>query len=101
MACKDLPKESRPKVLYCGNSAIAKRVKEGLERETVIVVAPNIRPSIDQEDLAPAELLLAKVKCELGKKDFFFILYFLFFLEIFVLEILRQIPKPVSIDNDK
>ncbi len=65
MACKDLPKESRPKVLYCGNSAIAKRVKEGLERETVIVVAPNIRPSIDQEDLAPAELLLAKVSAKL------------------------------------
>ena len=65
MACKDLPKESRPKVLYCGNSAIAKRVKEGLERETVIVVAPNIRPSIDLEDLAPAELLLAKVSAKL------------------------------------
>ena len=31
----------------------------------MIVVAPNIRPSIDQEDLAPAELLLAKVSAKL------------------------------------
>ena len=65
MACKVLPKESRPKVLYCGNSAIAKRVKETLERETVIVPAPNIRPSIDQEDLSPAELVLAKIVAKL------------------------------------
>ncbi len=65
MACRVLPKESRPKVLYCGNSSLAKRVKETLERETVVVTAPNIRPSIDQEDLAPAELILAKIVARL------------------------------------
>lgn len=65
MAGKVLPKESRPKVLYCGNSAIAKRVKETLERDMVIIVAPNIRPTIDQEDLAPALSLLTKIVAKL------------------------------------
>lgn len=65
MACRILPKETRPKVLYCGNSAQAKRVKENLERETVVVVAPNIRPNIDIEDLSPAETVLAKMTAKL------------------------------------
>jgi hypothetical protein len=65
MACKVQPKENRPKVLYCGNSAITKRVKETLERETIVVTAPNIRPSIDQEDLSPAEQVLAKMAAKL------------------------------------
>lgn len=65
MASKVLPKENRPKVLYCGNSAIAKRVKENLERDTVIIVGPNIRPSVDQEDLTPAQTLLTKIAAKL------------------------------------
>lgn len=65
MASRVLPKESRPKVLYCGNSSIAKRVKENLERDMVIIVGPNIRPNIDQEDLAPAMALLTKITAKL------------------------------------
>jgi len=65
MACRVLPKAYHPKVLYCGNGALAKRVKEVLEHETVIVTAPNIRPTIDQEDLSPAGLSLAKVAAKL------------------------------------
>lgn len=64
-ACQILPRQERPVVLYCGNSAIVKRVKEKIERETVLVVAPNIRPTIDQEDLAPAETYLARVAAKL------------------------------------
>ncbi len=65
MACRVLPKEGRPKVLYCGNSSMTKRVKEILERETVLVVAPNIRPSIDLEDLSPAQSMLAQIVAKL------------------------------------
>lgn len=65
MACRVLPKPERPVVLYCGNGALAKRVKEALERETVVVVAPNIRPTIDQEDLSPAETFLARIAARL------------------------------------
>ncbi len=65
MACKVLPKDRRPKVLYCGNSSLAKRIKETLERETIVVVAPNIRPNIDTEDLTPAATVLAKITARL------------------------------------
>jgi hypothetical protein len=66
MACRVLPKESRPKILYCGNSAISKRVKENLERaETIVVMGHNIRPSIDQEDLAPSQTMLSKIVAKL------------------------------------
>lgn len=69
MACRVLPKEERPVVLYCGNSALVKRIKEPLERETVLVVAPNIRPTIDQEDLSPAETFLARIAARLQAKQ--------------------------------
>lgn len=60
LACKVIPKENRPAVLYCGNSVLAKRVKEALERDVEVGIAPNIRPSIDQEDLSPAASMLAR-----------------------------------------
>lgn len=65
MASRVMPKGSRPIVLYCGNSSMNKRVKEMLERETTLVVAPNIRPSIDLEDLSPAQSTLAKIVAKL------------------------------------
>ena len=65
MACRVLPRQERPVVLYCGNGVIAKRIKETIERETILVVAPNIRPTIDQEDLAPAETYLARIVAKL------------------------------------
>ncbi len=60
LACKVLPRDSRPVVIFCGNGALNKRVKETLERETAVGIAPNIRPGIDQEDLDPAMTMLAK-----------------------------------------
>lgn len=65
MACRVLPRESRPTVLYCGNGTLSKRVVEALQRETQVYSAPNIRPTIDHEDLSPAELQLAKISAEL------------------------------------
>lgn len=65
MASRILPKDRRPKVLYCGNGAVQKRLTEVLERETFVIKAPNIRPSIDQEDLSPAMLTLARTTAKL------------------------------------
>lgn len=65
MACRVLPRENRPKVLYCGNGTLSKRVAEVLARETEVIVAPNIRPTIDHEDLSPAETRLAKMVAEI------------------------------------
>lgn len=56
-----LPEDSRPEILYAGNSALANRIKEILTRLTRLHPAPNIRPGIDQEDLGPAADVLAQV----------------------------------------
>jgi hypothetical protein len=46
--------EDRPKVLFCGNRAMARRVKEILEKETTYASTNNIRPEIEEEDLIQA-----------------------------------------------
>jgi hypothetical protein len=51
MVCKVLPGGKQPVVFYAGNSALAQQVTESLERLTTVFVAPNIRPSIDHEDV--------------------------------------------------
>ncbi len=56
-----LPRDKRPELVYAGNQALAKRIKEIMSRLTEVHVAPNIRPTIDVEDLAPAQDVLARV----------------------------------------
>ncbi len=58
LACRVLPKGQRPEVLYAGNQALAKRIKDNLDKWTTTTVVPNIRPSIDIEDLRPAQSVL-------------------------------------------
>ena len=69
MSCRVIPKDTRPVVIYCGNGALSKRVKESLERDIVVGIAPNIRPNIDQEDLDPASTLLARAVAKLRSKQ--------------------------------
>lgn len=61
MVCKVLPKEKRPTVLYAGNKALAKKIKNGLEKWTTVFDAPNVRPTIDVEDTAPAAQVMDEV----------------------------------------
>lgn len=49
-----LPDQDRPKILYCGNHAMTKKVKEILERSTTVIGTNNIRPQIETEDLNKA-----------------------------------------------
>lgn len=56
-----IPKEERPTVLYCGNQAMVKRVKELLDKITEIKVTNNIRPTIDSEDLEKATVDFGKL----------------------------------------
>lgn len=69
LACKVLPRDSRPAVIYCGNSTLAKRVKETLERDVLLSVAPNLRPTIDLEDLSPAESMLARTVAKIRARQ--------------------------------
>jgi len=49
-----LPRSNRPQVLYCGNAVLADQIQHSLDRFTKVKIAPNIRPSLDQEILEPA-----------------------------------------------
>jgi uncharacterized protein (TIGR01319 family) len=59
LVCQVLPEGHRPAVLYAGNQALAKNIKEFLEKWTTVTESPNIRPNIDQESLQPAQEILA------------------------------------------
>lgn len=59
--CQILANGKKPEILYVGNSALAKRLKEGMSRFAKIEVAPNIRPTVDAENLGPAQEVLAQV----------------------------------------
>jgi hypothetical protein len=53
-----LPEESRPEVVFAGNSALAKQVQRFIKPLTTIHLAPNIRPALTTERLGPAQSLL-------------------------------------------
>ena len=61
MACRLLPAEQRPQVLFAGNKAIQKDVHALLSKVTPLSYAPNIRPSLEIEDLNAAQMTLAKI----------------------------------------
>jgi len=64
LACRIMPQSKRPQVLYAGNTILARKIKEVLDRYTSTTIAPNVRPGIDQEDLDPAIEAFAKVVTE-------------------------------------
>lgn len=68
MVCRVLPQDRRPEVIYAGNQVLAKRVKEHFEKLTTVQVAPNIRPSIDTEDLSPAQVTLQNTAMRLRRR---------------------------------
>lgn len=70
LACYLLPESNRPEVLYAGNSALAEEVKSTIGPITRLSVAPNIRPSIDIEQLAPAQKEMAVLFRSIRSKSF-------------------------------
>lgn len=61
LVCRVLPQERRPHILYAGNQVLARRIQDALSKWTTVHVAPNLRPSIDSEDLPPAQETLANL----------------------------------------
>ena len=61
MTCRILPEDKRPEIIYAGNRVLGKRIKEILDKTASVHVAPNVRPSIDLEDISPAEAILTGV----------------------------------------
>lgn len=53
LVCKVLPQSSRPKLIYLGNAFLAGKIKEILKKWTNTATAPNVRPSLDVENITP------------------------------------------------
>jgi MutL protein len=56
-----LSEESEPRVVYAGNQRLASAVTERLGERFPVTVVPNIRPTIEQEELTAARQQLAEV----------------------------------------
>lgn len=63
-ALRVLPRNNRPPVLFCGNPALADPMRQLFERHTKVRVADNLRPSLQEEVLEPAELELNEMIIE-------------------------------------
>ena len=61
LACYLIPQDQKPEVLFAGNSSLAAEVGSSLKSLVHLTVAPNVRPSLDTEQLLPAQTQLAKI----------------------------------------
>lgn len=55
LACYLMPEAQRPAVFFTGNSRVAAEVKDTLKSLVNVAVSPNIRPTLETEQLGPAE----------------------------------------------
>lgn len=68
LACYLMPSENRPMILYAGNQAVSKEVTESLSGLTPSLhISPNIRPSLEVDDLSPASRVLADVNMQIRR----------------------------------
>lgn len=70
LACYLMPEEKRPAILFAGNQSLADSVRGSLGKLTPSLhFSPNVRPSLDTEDLAPASRELAQVFADVRKRQ--------------------------------
>ena len=68
LACYLMPAENRPSVLFAGNQSVSGEVTESLSPLTSSLrISPNIRPSLDVDDLRPASHDLADVNIQIRR----------------------------------
>jgi hypothetical protein len=61
LACYLLPENQRPEVLFTGNQALQDEIKATLGKITPLRFAPNLRPSLEVEQLEAAQSCLAGI----------------------------------------
>jgi len=70
LACYLMPEGQRPPILFAGNQSLTESVREALQNlSPSLHFSPNIRPSLDTEDLTPASRELAQVFADLRKRQ--------------------------------
>jgi len=61
LACYLMPGEQRPEILFTGNQALEEELKSSIGGITPIHFAPNVRPSLDVEQLDASQVQLAQI----------------------------------------
>ncbi|MCZ2120819.1 MAG: glutamate mutase L [Anaerolineales bacterium] len=65
-----MPEEKRPAVLFAGNQKMEAEVKSLIgSLSSSVHISPNVRPSLETEDLDPAERELAHIFVEIRKRQ--------------------------------
>jgi hypothetical protein len=65
-----LPEEKRPAILFAGNKDLSDEVETALKSlSPELHIVPNIRPSLQVEDLSPAQRELADIQINLRKRQ--------------------------------
>ena len=64
-----LPKDKIPEIVYAGNSSLAAMFQESLKDTVDLKVVPNIRPTIEMENLAPARSTLSSVVTDIRARQ--------------------------------
>ncbi|NOY97833.1 MAG: hypothetical protein GXP40_01340 [Chloroflexi bacterium] len=70
LACYLLPQDKRPAILFAGNQEMEAEVRSSLAPLTSSIhIAPNIRPSVEVEDLQPARKELGRAFVDIRKRQ--------------------------------
>ncbi|MBK7318654.1 MAG: glutamate mutase L [Anaerolineales bacterium] len=70
LASFTMPDDKRPAVLYAGNEKIEEEIKTLIgSLATSLHFSPNVRPSLDTEDLEPAQRELARMTINIRKRQ--------------------------------
>ena len=70
LACYLMPEDKRPAALFAGNKDMAGKVKSSLEKLIpTLNICPNLRPSLEVENLPPAQHALADVFTQIRRRQ--------------------------------
>src|SRR5512141_3414291 len=70
LACYLMPEEKRPMILYAGNQQLSSEVQDMLGSHAgKLQVSPNVRPTLENEDLVPATFELATLVMKLRERQ--------------------------------
>jgi len=61
MAVERMPQEERPVLVFCGNRHLGATIVEKLVERTQVIIAPNVRPGVEKEDLTSTRIRLMDV----------------------------------------
>ena len=70
MACRLLPEEQQPEVLYAGNQSLVDDVKASLTDVKSLHFALNVRPDLEQEWITPAQEKVAEIFRNVRSRQF-------------------------------